>query len=269
MRVSYLVFFLSFSVWAQTTPSIEVIPEPKNIEDFEHQYKGCLANSECDQIMGLQLQRWSDIILKVKSDKVEESKRPQYLELFRSKYGIPVEFYTTQKSQQGFKPLMFNSPCKDHNPKQKDQQILRGKAFVKSITKDKAIIWRDQAQMEISTESLFIPQPVTVYYPDGPKTYFLPLDEQPLFIKNKELFVLMEEDDFFFVLKINETGEWKIENVNMTRLTEWQDKKQNISCPKEKTKLAPKVFGVEFCKNIWDEDLKKTLPVRLHEGCVL
>lgn len=269
MRVSYLLFFLTISAFAEVPRQIQVIPNPKSIEDFDHQFKGCLENSECDQVMGLQLTRWKDLINKVKEDKIEPSKKAQFVELFRAKYGIPVEFYTYQKSQQGFKPLLFNSSCKEHNPKDPNAKVLRGISFLKSLTKDKAIVWRDQTQIEVPTEDLLIPQPVIVYYPDGPKTYYLPLDDQPMFIKNKELMVLKDEDDFFYTLKVSLNGDWKVENMDMSRLTEWEDKKENVTCPKDTTKLAPKIFGVEFCKSVWDEDLKKNVVVKMHQGCII
>lgn len=269
MHVSYLLFFLSLSVFAEVPRQIQVIPNPQSVEDFDHQFKGCLENSECDQVMGLQLSRWKELIDKLKEDKVEAAKKPQFVELFRGKYGIPVEFYTYQKSQQGFKPLLFNSPCKDHNPKDPNQKVLRGIAFVKSLTKEKAVVWRDQTQIEVPTDELLMPQPVTVYYPEGAKTYYLPLGEQPLFLKNKEMYVLREEDGFFYPLKVSENGDWKIEGLDMARLTEWEDKKENATCPKDEKKLAPKVFGVEFCKSVWDEDSKKTVVVKMHQGCVI
>lgn len=268
MRVSYLLFFLTLSAFGQIKPKIEVIPNPKSLEDFDHQYKGCLENSECDQVMGLQLTRWKDLITKVREDKITPAKKAQFLELFRAKYGIPVEFYTYQKSQQGFKPLLFNSSCKDHNPKDDSKKVLRGMAFLKSLAMDKAIVWRDQTQIEVPTD-LVIAQPVTVYYPDGAKTYSLPLNDQPLFIKNKSLYVLKEEDSFFFALKVEANGDWKIEDLDMTRLSDWEDKKQTVTCPKDKTNSTPKIFGVEFCKTVWDEDLRKEVTVKMHQGCII
>ena len=267
MHISYLLIFLSLSAIAQSKPQIQVIPNPQSIEDFDHQYKGCLENSECDQIMGVQLTRWKDLISKVKDEKIDSAKKSQFIELFREKYGIPVEFYTYQKSQQGFKPLLFNSPCKEHNPKDVNQKVLKGIAFVKALNKDTATVWRDQTQIEVPTE-LLVAQPVTVYYPEGPKTYYLPLGDQPLFIKGKSMYVLKEEDSFFYALKIQETGEWKIENLDMTRLSEWEEKRQNVTCPKDKISV-PKIFGTEFCKTAWDEDLKKEVTIKMREGCVL
>ena len=268
MHASYLMFFLTISVFAQTTPQIEVIPAPKTIEDFEHQYKGCLANSECDQVMGLQLSRWKELVSKLSDPKMENNKKHQFIELFRSKYGIPVEFYTTQKSQQGFKPLLYNSPCKDHNPKE-GEKTLKGTAFIKSLTKDKAVIWRDQTQIEVPVGELLTPQPVTLYNESSSDIYYLPIGDQPLFIKDKSLHILKEDDGFFYLLKVSANGVWKIENLDYGRLSSWEDKREEVTCPKDPTNIAPKAFGVEFCKTIWNEDLKKTVVVKLRQGCVI
>lgn len=266
MRISYLLFFITLAAFGQTKPRIEVLKEPGSIEDFEHQFKGCLENSECDQVMGLQLSRWKDLIKKVNTPSMKDAQKAQYLELFRAKYGIPVEFYTYQKSQQGFKPLLFNSSCKDHNPK-KGEKVLRGISFLKSLSQDKAVVWRDQTQIEVPTGELLIPQPVFVYLPTGMATYQLPLNDQPLFIKKDELYVLREEDDFFYILKVSKNGDWKIESLNMESLSQWEIHRSNVACPKDEKKLAPKVFGDEFCKTVWNEDLKKTVVVKMHQGC--
>lgn len=268
MHASYLLFFISLSVFSQTSPQIQVIPNPKSLEDFEHQYKGCLENSECDQVMGLQLTRWNDLIKKLSSASVASNKSYQFLELYRSKYGIPVEFYTIQKSQQGLKPLFFNSPCKDHNPKE-GEKTLRGIAFIKSLSKKSAIAWRDQTQMEVPVGELIIPQPVIVYEDKTLTTYLLPLGDQPLFIKDKKLHLLKEDDGFFYALRISENGDWSVADIDFTRLSEWEDKRSEVTCPKDDKKLAPKEFGVEFCKNVWNEDLKKTVIVKMHQGCVI
>lgn len=266
MKAAYLIFFLSLSTFSAEKPKIQVIPNPETTGDYEHQFKGCPANSECDQVMGLQMERWNTLISKVRENKIEANKKAALLELFRSKYGIPVEFYTYQKSQQGFKPLYFNSPCKEHNPKTGDK-TLRGTAFIKSMASDKTVVWRDQTQIEVPTGELLIPQPVTVYYPDGPKEYLLPLSDQPLFIKHKDLYVLKEEDGFFFMLKISPNGIWKIEPMDAFKLSEFELKKEEVKCPLDKFKTTPKIFGVEFCKTVWDEDLKKTIVLKLHQGC--
>jgi hypothetical protein len=265
MLQGLLALFMSFGAMAQTSARVEVLPNPQSLEDFEHQNKGCPENSECDQVMGMQLTRWKDLITKTKETAPE--KRSQYLELFRAKYGIPVDFYTNKKSQMSFKPLFFNSSCKIHNPKQEDLKVLVGKAFLKGLTKEKAIVWRDQTQIEVPTQSLIVPQPVSVYEGNKRTDYALPLGDQPLFTRGKNLFVLKEEDDFFYMLKVNENGEWKIEDIDFTKLSEWEIKRENVACPEDKTYAAPAAFGEAFCKTIWDDENKKLLTVRMHQGC--
>ena len=99
MRLTYLLIFITLSGFAQNKPRIHVIPNPQSLEDFDHEFKGCPENSECDQVMGHMLSRWKLLISKLK-EIPDTNKNAQALELFRAKYGIPAEFYTNQKSQQ-------------------------------------------------------------------------------------------------------------------------------------------------------------------------
>ncbi len=268
MIPAYLFLFLSLSAESQTSPKIEPIKDPKSIEDYEHQFMGCPANSECDQVMGLQLSRWNELIKKIKGSDSSEAQKSQHLELFRAKYGIPVEFYTLQKSQQTFRPLLFNSPCKEHNPKVGDK-ILKGMAFLKSLSNEKAVIWRDQTQTELAPGETLLPQPIFVYNSDTPTKYLIPLEDQPLFIKNGDLYILKEAEDLYYFLRVSPNGQWRVENLPMDRLTLWEEKRLEVICPKEQKKLAPKIFGVEFCKSVWNEDLKKSVAVRMYRGCVI
>lgn len=269
MRITFLLFFVSFAAFSQTTPQIQVMKDPKNIEDFDHQFKGCLENSECDQVMGMQLTRWKNLTNKLKEDSMDGAKKAKFVELFRSKEGVPAEFYTYQKSQQGFKPMLFDSPCKEHNPKDRTKKVLKGTSFVMGLSKDKATIWRDQAKLEIPVGELVIPQPVAVYNGATPVVYQLPLGDQPLFIKNNLLHILREDDGFFYDLTIAQDGTWKVDYLDFSKLSDYEDKRSETTCPKDATKLAPAMFGVEFCKNIWNEDLKKSVVVKMHLGCII
>lgn len=267
MRKLYLLFFLSLASLAQVTPRVQPIPNPKGLEDFEHQFKGCPENSECDQTMGQDLLKWQDLISKLNKDIPGGPKRAMALETFRSLRGIPVDFYSTRKSQQGFKPLLYGSSCKQHQSKNEDQRIFKGTAFVKGIDSKKAIVWRNNALVEVPVGELFVPQSVVVHFPEGPTTFYLPLMDQPLFIKGKELFILREEEGTFYTLKVSDKGEWKIVDIDQTRLLSWEDKRENVKCPVEKIKSSPKEFQNDFCKTVWDEDSKKTVIVKMSEGC--
>jgi hypothetical protein len=268
MGPAYLMFFISFLSFAQMRPKIELIPGPKTAEDYEHQFKGCLENSECDLVMGLQLSRWGDLIKKIKDPQLETQKKSQLLELFREKYGIPVEFYTNQKSQQSFKPMLFDSHCKNHQLKN-SPKILKGTAFLKSISSDSGIIWRDQTQIVIPLGESLRPQPVYAYLEKGSLLYQLPLGEEPLYMKNDKLYVIRESEEFFYMLSISAQGEWKIESADMENLSRWEIKRSEVPCPQDKIPVDERFFAVSFCKSIWHEDLKRNVTVRLHQGCVI
>ena len=216
----------------------------------------------------MQLGRWKDLVRKLKDDDMSTTKKVQFLELFRAKYGIPVEFYTYQKSQLSFKPLLYNSSCRGHNLKEKEKQILRGSAFLKSLSSTEGVVWRDQTQIQVPVGELMVPQPVQILSTEA-VTYQLPLGDQPLFIKDKSLHVLREEDGLFYFLKIGRTGDWKIEDVDMSRLSFWEEKRENTNCPAEKEKTKSQYFESSFCKKIWDEDSKSSLTIKLNEGCVI
>ncbi|HXH29592.1 MAG TPA: hypothetical protein VNJ01_02155 [Bacteriovoracaceae bacterium] len=269
MYVSYFFFFLTTALWAQPSPTIQVLPTPKSIEDFEHEFKGCPLNSECDQVMGLQMSRWKSFVEKIKEEKVDGAKKAQALEEFRQKYGIPVEFYTNLKSKQSFRPILYSSPCKSHGPKAPEQKVMKGISFLKSLNKDKASVWRDQAEIEVSTSGLLFAQEVRVYRGSGATSYYLPLGDQPLFIKNNELYVIKEEDNFFFVLKVNQSGAWSIGHLDFTKLSDWEDKREDTACPPSTGKTPERPFESEFCKTVWDEDSKKSLVVKMQQGCAI
>ncbi len=267
MRLHYFFFLFLIPALSGAQPEIKVIEEPKSLEDFEHQNKGCPANSECDVVMGHQMKNWKELIKKLAESEISQAKKVQEVEEFRARTGIPAEFYTYRKSQQGFRPLFFNSPCKEHNPKKEEDKVLRGTSFLKSMTSTKATVWRDQAQIEVPVGALLIPQPITVFTSTGAVNYVIPIDDQPLFIREKALHIVREEEGFFFVLKVESSGDWKVVDVDLTRLSEWEDKREYVTCPAEKEKKIPKEFGAPFCKSVWDEDLKKPVVVRMHAGC--
>lgn len=265
MRASYLLFFLSLTVFGQTTPVIKVLPMKPGPLDYEHLNPGCPENSGCDPVMGQQMKKWNDLIKKVSFEESSPQSKAQQIEAFRAQFGIPVEFYTTQKAQQGFKPILFSSSCRDHSLKT-DQKILKGIAFTMGISAKSAAVWRSSAQIEVPLSELYLPQPVTVYFPEGARTYQLPLGDQPLFVKDKSLYVLRDEEDFFYMLKVTSSGEWSVEATDLSELTQWTDRRLEVKCPKSDLKV-PAAFGSHFCKSIWDEDAKKTVIALMHLGC--
>jgi len=270
--IIFLIFLLNHEVHAYYPNGTLLVPPPKDaesLEDFEHQFKGCPENSECDELMGKRLLLFKDLIQKMVDEEMPENKRALELEKFRAQYGVPVEFYTIQKSFKEFKPLLYNSPCPNHNPKKKTEtQILVGKAFIKSTTGNKALVIRGQTQLDVPLGDLLSLQPLEVFYDKTALKYQVPIGDRPLFIKDKSLYLLKEEDNFFYFLKIAPTGEWSIEEVDATLISRYQDKISDATCPAPVLEKL-EVFKSEYCQNVWSEDLKQTVVFRVYRGCVL
>ena len=183
LRLYLLVFFI-VSPYLQAVTTIKVLPETSMPQEFIHQNPGCLENSECDQVMGHQLKRWSDLL---ENPLMRGKAKGELLDKHLKESGIPTEFYTIQKVERFFKPMLFNSHCRNHNPKE-GEKILRGTAFLKSLTPEKAIIWRDQTQIEFRPNEQLVAQPLKVYFSEVPTTFMTSLDDQPLFIRNNKIY---------------------------------------------------------------------------------
>lgn len=263
MLKSHLFLFLIVAApLAWSAPQIKVLPEPSGGHEFIHPNLGCLENSECDPVMGHQLNQWNKII----KDK-ERANREKRLALAKhlKERGIPTEFYTAEKANPFFKPLLFNSHCRNHNPKE-GVKTLHATAFIKSLTPQKALIWRDQTQIEYVPNEMLVAQPIKVYFDEAPKIYLSSLDDQPLYIKDGKLYILKEYEDEFFLLEIDQQGQWQIVDLDITKLSFYEDKKIHMECPKA-IGPHPKEFEVRFCKGIWDESQSKLIPVEMYQGC--
>ena len=264
MTTTYFLLFFMFSAFAQNSPRIQVLPNPESLEDFTHEFKGCPENSDCDQVMGHLFTKWKDLIQKHKNS-ADLDKAAIEIESFRRQFGIPIEFYTFEKSKKAFMPATHTSECKEHNPKT-GEKIIRGTSFIRSIDSRTAFVWRDQSLIELPVKENLIPQPITVYFESGPQIYNIPINDQPLFIKNKELYILKEDDGFYYMLKISPKGEWKISPFDMSNIGQFEDKKENIACPTSKEKPHHSFKNV-FCKKIYDADTKKLTTVQMAQGC--
>ena len=265
----YLFLVLSLSVFAQTEAlrRMEPVKNPQKLEDFDHINKGCPENSECDKVMGSMLARWKETLEKLPEDRIKAS---AIIEDFHKKSGLPVEFYTNQKSQLGFRPVIYSSPCSEHNPKTGDK-ILRGISLVRSMQKDKVVIWKDPALLEVPTsESLIVPQTIQIMDGANQATFYAPINDQPLFIKDKSLVILREDEGVFYALKISADGVWKVIPLDLTTLSSYEEKRENVTCPApagDKKISRPKEFNLEFCKTVWDDDQKKVVTVKMLQGC--
>lgn len=273
----YLVLYvLSTTIlWANTnktaSPDLEIHLLPQETKGFEsdHQNSGCPENSECDPVMGLQFKRWQNLLRNLQNKEKDAKKQAQFLQGFLDLYGVPAEFYTNLKSAQSFKPTYYNSPCREHNPKDKPQErILRGISFIKKSTPTSVTIWRDQTQLEVPVNEQMNLAPLTISGDDGEKTYLAPLDEEPLYLSKDGPVFLREDDGLFYGLQIKTSGEWRIAVLDFTNLSFFESKKKLVECgQKEKAPKLSGPFETAICKEIWDHSAKKNRLITLRRGC--
>lgn len=258
----YLVIFFMTSPFLWAGPQVRVLPETSMPHEFIHQNLGCLENSECDQVMGHQLHHWSKLI---KNPNLKGKTKREELSKHLKNFGIPTDFYATEKENRIFKPMLFNSHCRNHNPKE-GEKTLRATAFLKSLSQDQTIIWRDQTEIQYRPDKHLMAQPLKVYFQATPITFMTSLDDQPLFIKDGKVYILKEYEEEFFLLEITANGKWQIIDMDLSKLSFYEDKKTHISCPNSKEDM-PEAFMVKFCKGIWDESQEKLIPVEMYQGC--
>jgi hypothetical protein len=264
----FLFTFKAFPYFPKGTLLVEPPKDPQSLDDFAHPNKGCPENSECDEVMGKRILQFKALIKELEAEE-DWKLRVKKLEAFRAQFGLPADFYTQERAGKSFGPLFYNSPCRNHNPKNKSSQILVGTAFLKGISSRSGQIQRGSTLFEIPHSELFSPQPVEVFFSsDKPVTFYLPVNERPLFIKEKSLIVLREEDSFFYAMKISDKGEWQIAEVDLSEVSKWSERNTQGPCPTS-PETAPEAFGTHYCEHIWSEDEKKNIPVKYYRGCVL
>lgn len=262
-------------VWANTNKKesedlqIHLLPQESKGFEGDHQNSGCPENSECDQVMGLQLKRWQNLLRNLQDKEKDSKKQVKFIQGFLDLYGVPAEFYTNSKSAQSFKPLYYNSPCREHNPKDKPlEKVLRGMSFIKKTTPTGVVIWRDQATLEIPLSDQIQLAKLDIQEEGTLKSYYIPLDEEPLYLSKDGPVFLREDDGLFYGLQILNSGDWKIAGLDFTNLSFFESKKKMVDCPKnDKTPLLEGPFHTVICKEIWDHSAKKNRLAILRRGC--
>jgi len=260
------LFFLFLSFYANSQP---LVPPQGSLstQDFSHQIQGCPENSTCDATMGHHHKRWIDLLVEIKDKSFDEIKKARELESFRQNLGLPSNFYTNSKSQQGFKPILFDSPCKHHKNKEQKNSILKGEAFVQKLLTDKAILKKDQTMYEIPYGELFTPQEVTVYDGDEIRKYYLSLGDQPSYFDKGTMIIMKEAEDLFFQLSISDKLEWTITPLDLSSISKYDQLRETVACPQDKEKKN-EMFRVVYCKKVWDQGFKKFVIVKMQDGCV-
>lgn len=226
-KLIYLLTILSAPVLANEGVSLG------QFDSLMHENKGCPINSDCSKASGEKLQLWEKAIKNINSkNKVKK------LEAFRKEHGLPIHFLTNKKAKEALDPVLWNSRCRFHNPKNPSNNILKGLKFFKSMP----------------SSELTVLTPVRLY--DGSKKidYLIPYGDQVFFIKNKQLVILKDYDDFYFQIAISPDKTYNVVNHPSGLINMALDRRVvQFKCPEE-MEIDSTYFAKVYCQKILDLD---------------
>lgn len=200
---------------------------------LSHENKGCPINSVCSKTSGKKLQQWEKALKRITSKNIIKE-----LIKFKNKNGLPIQFLTRKKAQKALDPILWNSRCKFHNPKNPNNDILKGMQFFKNLP---------DSELTVLT-------PVRLY--DGIKKidYKIPYGDQVYFIKNKKLIVLKDYDDFYYQLALGADRSMTVVNHPSSLINMALDKRvTQIKCPAEMD-FDSTYFSKIYCQKVLDLD---------------
>lgn len=276
-------FFSNFAFCIEKMPLkteeelVKELNKKKNLtlEDFEHEHKGCPENSDCSINMGKQRSLWLDL-LKTIQKKPNLSNNIAEIEKFRKTHGVPVDFHSIQAAQERFSPILFDSPCPQHNPKKgAGEKVLIASVFVQNTKNNQAHLTVLDTKHDIPFGELAYLDPIYIISttPAATSLYWVPHGEKPLYIEGESIVLLREHEGFYYGLKISKAGDWQVVEVKPGQRLD--EKIEEQACPKnneilEKYKTSPeykKYFLDQFCQSIYDISTKSQKSMAVFWSC--
>lgn len=244
MLLSTLITLLSLNFYAYS--QVDDVPKAKSFRDIEHQTPGCPINSICNKESGKLVKSFEDI-LKIKNS----SSRYKKLKEFSKKSGLPIQVLTNKEHGEINNVILWNSRCKQHNPKNPNNTIYQGHYFTKSIPK----------KSELTFDKIHL------FLKDKLITYKVAYKDKPLFIKGDRLFILKDYDDHLYQLSIGANGDFKVENLNSNLYAKAQSRKiKEVPCPENKQDI-PDLYAESYCQKIWDIDTNTLKTIQVFWSC--
>ncbi len=216
------------------------------LKTLEHENPGCPFNSICSKPSGKLLQNWEKML-----GKIDDKNKLKQLKAFKKAHGIPLEFLTTKDARIPIDPIMFNSRCKLHNPKNPHNNIYKGIKFLKKIVKSEHMHF-----------------PTVVVYDGKKKTHYkIPYQDQVLFIQNEQLIILKDYDDTFYQIGVATDGNFYFKNFPHSLITQALEKKvKEIKCP-DKIDYDERYFSTTYCQKVLDLESNKLKMIQYTFTC--
>lgn len=215
-------------------------------KDMQHEFPGCPINSDCSKRNGEKIKHWESFI-----EKLSEKNKVKKLKTYLTSHGLPLEFLSQKKSKIALDPILWNSRCKNHNPKNPNNNILRALKFFKEIPTTKHAVFT----------------PVIIYEGTKEHKYQIPYQDQVVLLNGDQIITLKDYDDFYYQLSVSQDGKLNIENISPTMINTALDKKiTETKCP---TQMSYKkdYFLKSYCQKVYDIKSKKLKIIQYGWSC--
>lgn len=245
LKLFLLLCLISSNTFALTKAHEEILKNKKEYtyEDLQHENPHCPENSLCSKESGKKVKYWNDNIgnSDIKTSTLNAEK-------IRKKLGLPVQFLTFKNSQKSLDPILWNSRCKFHNPKDKDQTVYKATKFFRNDPKSKLVNF----------------VPLTLKGKEN-KFFNIPYGAQPLLLWNNKIFFIHEYQDALFHMSVSDKGKWKAEYIPKKLVVKAREAKENVQCQKTHTPNA--YFSGSYCTKILNIDTNTMVEIEQSWSC--
>lgn len=229
-----LISIITTNAMAITPEHEEQLKVKKEISymDLAHENPFCPENSYCSKANGKKFEQWQKL-----TENLPEKNQYKKLEHIRNELGLPIQFLTNEKSKISIDPIIWNSRCEIHNPKDKKETIYKAIQFYRNDPKSEFV---NLVPIKIHGEKEL--------------DFRIPYGEQPLFIWKNKLYLTSDYEDIFFSLAIDTNGQWEVVKLPQSLTEKASLTREDIKCEK---KFKPnQYFSSSYCEKIWNEDTK-------------
>lgn len=235
-----------FTIFYQTTKANDVADPVFKENEFNHVNPGCPINSQCSKATGKKVLHWEKFL-----KTIDSKNKTEKLNSYLKKYGVPLTFLAPIEAKIALDPIMWNSSCRIHNPKNPNNNIFKSVKFLKKLVKSDTLHFT----------------PVRVYYEGEHKDFLIPYQDSLVMIDQSELVTLRDYDDFYYHLSIHQSGSLKIKSYSSDAIDLALDKKvAEVECPKTMN-FNSTYFAKTYCSKIWDNSAKKLRIIQYGWAC--
>lgn len=242
LKISASALLLSQTIFQSTFANNVMDPKFKS---YEHENPGCPINSECSKESGKKLEAWLKVLEGASKDKIKT------LNKFKNENGTPIQILARKEIFEKSDPILWNSRCSVHNPKNPNNTIYRGHLFLK-----------DKLDHEVAKFT-----PVYLYNGTNKTAYHIPYGDTVSLIQNEKLIVLKDFEDNFFKIAIAKDHSYEFIDIPAkTMRTALAKKIKEIECP-EKLEINEDYFERYYCQKVLDLDTMELRTIQVGWAC--